>query len=54
MSVDQPVSPSCPHCSETMTLARNIPKLGALPALFVFRCARCNHVETIEHIFAAT
>jgi hypothetical protein len=31
-----------------MKLARTIPKVGGLPALLVFRCERCNHIETIE------
>jgi hypothetical protein len=43
----------CPCCREPMRLVRTIPKLGGLPALFVFLCQRCGHVETIEHEQAA-
>jgi hypothetical protein len=38
----------CPCCRERMKLVRTIPKLGGLPALLVFLCERCSHVETIE------
>ncbi len=31
-----------------MKLVRTVPKLGGLPALLVFLCERCSHVETIE------
>jgi hypothetical protein len=30
-------------------LVRTIPRLGALPELFGFYCARCRRAETIEH-----
>jgi hypothetical protein len=43
----------CPCCREPMKLVRTIPKLGGLPALFVFLCERCSHVETIEQDQAA-
>jgi hypothetical protein len=31
-----------------MTLVRVTPKLGALPELRTYRCARCGAVETVE------
>ena len=31
-----------------MKLVRTVSKLGGLPALHVFLCERCSHVETIE------
>jgi hypothetical protein len=45
-SNDQPVLPSCPHCREPMKLVHTIPRLGGLPEIFVFYCARCKHAET--------
>jgi hypothetical protein len=38
----------CLCCQEPMKLVRTIPKLGGMPALQVFLCERCNHVETFE------
>jgi hypothetical protein len=35
-------------CQEPMKLMRTIPKLGGMPALQVFFCERCSHVETFE------
>jgi hypothetical protein len=43
----------CRCCREPMKLVRTIPKLGGLPALSVFLCQRCNHVETLEQDEAA-
>jgi hypothetical protein len=43
----------CPRCREPMKVVRIIPKLGGLPALLVFLCERCSHVETIEQDEAA-
>jgi hypothetical protein len=43
----------CRCCREPMRLVRTIPRLGGLPALFVFLCERCSHVETIEQDQAA-
>ena len=39
-------TPSCRHCSAPMQLVRTIPRVGADPGLFVFRCTRCNRVAT--------
>jgi hypothetical protein len=36
-----------------MRLVRIVSKRGGLPALFVFLCERCSHVETIEQDRAA-
>jgi hypothetical protein len=36
-----------------MKLARSIPGFGGLPELLVFRCARCNEVQTVEQARAA-
>jgi hypothetical protein len=43
----------CPCCRDQMRLVRTIPKLGGMPALLIFLCARCQHVETIEQDPAA-
>jgi hypothetical protein len=43
----------CPCCRDPMRLVRTIPKLGGLPALHVYLCERCRHVETIEQERAA-
>jgi hypothetical protein len=37
-----------------MVLVRTIPRLGALPELFGFYCARCRRAETIEHSVGLT
>ncbi|MEJ2379547.1 MAG: hypothetical protein P8Y71_30615 [Pseudolabrys sp.] len=46
------VDASVPHCDRrdggAMELARSSPRIGSLPELRTFRCARCGHVETIE------
>jgi hypothetical protein len=39
-------SPICPDCGKRMTLTRTVPRLGGLPQLNVFRCARCKIVFT--------
>jgi hypothetical protein len=46
--VDEDDSPSCAQCSGPMRLIRTIPRVGLHPELLVFRCTRCNHVETKE------
>jgi hypothetical protein len=43
----------CRCCREPMKLVRTIPKLGGMPALEVFLCERCSHVETLEQDQAA-
>jgi hypothetical protein len=43
MPFDDPV-----HCDQPMSFVRRIPKLGVLPELLVFQCARCQHSETKE------
>jgi hypothetical protein len=53
MLIAQSKTMLCPSCREPMRLVRTIPKLGGLPALFVFLCERCSHVETIEQDRAA-
>ena len=52
-TTDQATVTRCPRCRERMRLVRTIPKLGGLPALEVFLCERCSHVETIEQDQAA-
>ena len=53
MSITHPTATLCPRCREPMKVVRTIPKLGGLPALHVFLCERCRHVETIERDQAA-
>jgi transposase len=43
----------CRCCGEPMKRVRTIPKLGGMPALSVFLCDRCSHVETLEQDEAA-
>jgi hypothetical protein len=40
--------PDLVHCAERMELARLIPRFQVLPAILVFRCPHCGHVETFE------
>jgi hypothetical protein len=40
--------PICPECDQRMKPVRTIPKLGVLPALLAFYCARCKLAETEE------
>lgn len=47
-AVKQSQPPVCPRDGEVMTLVRVTPKLGALPELRTYRCARCGAVETVE------
>jgi hypothetical protein len=47
-SLDNAPSLICPTCGHAMRLVRAIPRLAALPELFVFSCPSCNHVETRE------
>jgi hypothetical protein len=53
MSKDQPAPLVCPSCRAPMQLVRTIPRLGALPEIFVFYCARCEEAETIVQDRAA-
>jgi hypothetical protein len=53
MSNDQPAPLVCPSCRAPMQLMRTIPRLGALPEIFVFYCARCQQAETIVQERAA-
>jgi hypothetical protein len=48
MAVADDDNPSCAQCSGSMRLIRTIPRVGSHPELLVFRCTRCNHVETKE------
>lgn len=45
-SADDDDTPSCGQCSGPVQLVRTIPRMGVHPGLFVFRCTRCNRVET--------
>jgi hypothetical protein len=39
---------TCPQCSGTMKIVRNVPKEGKLLELLTLRCSACDHVVTIE------
>ena len=45
---EKPSPLACPRDGEQMALVRITPRLGALPELRTYRCARCGAVETIE------
>jgi hypothetical protein len=41
--------PNCRHCGARMKLVRELPWLGRqLPAIRLFQCAGCGHVDMIE------
>jgi hypothetical protein len=45
---DNPTPPACPGCGKSMPLIHSIPRLGSLPELLVFYCAKCQHAETLS------
>jgi uncharacterized Zn finger protein len=39
------------HCTcdgEGLTLVSRVPRVGAMPELYTYRCEACGHVETLE------
>jgi hypothetical protein len=47
---DNPMILTCPRCGKPMALIRTIPRLGSLPELLVFYCAKCQHAETLAQV----
>ncbi len=45
---EKPSLPACPCEGSEMALVRVNPRLGALPELRTYRCAKCGAVETVE------
>jgi hypothetical protein len=43
----QPANLPCPHCRGTMSLVRHL-DLDGVPAIYLFYCSRCHHVETVK------
>jgi hypothetical protein len=43
-------TPLCPKCDQAMKFIRAIPRLGSIPELHVFYCAKCIEAATIEAI----
>ena len=46
--LDQPRPPDCTCDGEGLALVSRVPRVGAMPELFTYRCEACGHVETLE------
>jgi len=40
--------PDCTCGGEGLQLVSSVPRVGAMPELYTYRCEACGHVETIE------
>ena len=43
-----PRPPDCTCDGDGLELVSSVPRVGALPELYTYRCEVCGHVETVE------
>lgn len=49
MEIDpQKRPPDCTCDGEGLQLVSSVPRVGAMPELYTYRCEACGHVETVE------